>query len=98
MSFMDMILGGSNNLTKKDIAFDMMKESKTELLSLALFAARAINPDLRERLNFMLDSAIKDYFELADLSIRKGWYPAYDTPQEQLVKAFNDSENLSSGR
>jgi similar to spore coat protein len=95
---MDMLLGGTNTLTKKDIAIDMLIDSKSRITALAKFAAKAINPELRKMLNSQLDSAIKDHFELADIAIRKGWYPAFDTPEEQLTKAYNDSENLSSGR
>ena len=98
MSLMDIILGSSTTLTKKDIAMDMLTDSKSHILTLARLTAKAINPDLRKRLASQLDSAVKNHFELADLAIRKGWYPAFDTPEEQLTKAYNDSETLSSGR
>lgn len=98
MSIMDMLLGGSNTLTKKDVAIDMINDSKCKIITLAKFASKIINPDLRTIIDSQLDSAIKDHFELVDIAIRKGWYPALDTPEEQLTKAYNNSENLSSGR
>lgn len=98
MSIMDIILGGNNTLTKKDIAIDMLIDSKSHIASLAKATAKAINPELRKILASQLDSTIKNHFELADIAIRKGWYPAYDSPEEQLTKIYNDSENLSSGR
>lgn len=85
MSILTSLLGMDDNaLDERDIAMDMLKDSKFGVTALSNAAAEAVNPDLRNMLRTQLDTAVKDHFELSDLMIRKGWYPAYASPQDQL--------------
>lgn len=62
------------------IAKDMIKDSKFGVISLTAAAAEAVNPELRQMLGKQLDKAVTEHFELSDMLINKGWYPAYDEP------------------
>jgi similar to spore coat protein len=97
MSILSSILGLDNNsLGEKDIAMDMLKDSKFGVTSLCAAAAEAVNPELRNMLRSQLDAAVREHFELSDILIRKGWYPAFDSPQQQLTKEEETSKNLGS--
>lgn len=96
MSILGSILGlDDTTLSEKDIAFDMLKDSKFNVTLLSGAAAEAINPELRSLLRGQLDTAIKEHFQLSDILINKGWYPAFDSPQDQLKKENNMSQNSS---
>lgn len=96
MSFLDALLGNDDStLSDKDIALDMVKDSKFAVTSLSAAAAEAVNPQLREMLRGQLDKAVTEHFELSDIVINKGWYPAQDQPMEQLKQEYESSQNLS---
>lgn len=94
MSLLDTLMG-NNKLQSKDIAQDMIKDSKSSITSLATATAEAANPQLRQMLAEQLDKAIGEHFQLSDMLIDKGWYPAYDEPIEQLKKDYKQSQNLT---
>jgi similar to spore coat protein len=96
MSFWDSLFGNDNaTLTEKDIAQDMIKDSKFAVTSLSAAAAEAVNPELREMLRSQLDKAVDEHFELSDMVIDRGWYPAQAEPIEQLRTEYQDSQDLS---
>lgn len=97
MSFWDDLFGNDNTttLTEKDIAQDMIKDSKFTVTSLSAAAAEAVNPELREMLRCQLDKAVTEHFNLSDMVINKGWYQAQDEPIEQLKNEYEDSQSLS---
>ena len=71
MSILDTLLGTDNKLSEKDIAADMLKDSKFGVKSLSGAAAETVNPELRTMLRLQLDAAVKEHFELSDLAIKK---------------------------
>jgi similar to spore coat protein len=96
MSILGSLLGlDDNKLEEKDIAMDMLKDSKFTVTALSAAAAEAVNPELRNMLRSKLDTAVKEHFELSDLAIRKGWYPAFESPEGQLKQEKEKSQNLS---
>lgn len=96
MSFWDNLFGNDNSeLTDKDIAQDMIKDSKFAVTSLSAAAAEAVDPDLRDMLRSQLDKAVTEHFELSDMVIDKGWYPAQDSAIEQLKNEYAASQELS---
>ncbi len=97
MSFWDDLFGNDNTttLTEKDIAQDMIKDSKFTVTSLSAAATEAVNPELREILRCQLDKAVTEHFNLSDMVINKGWYQAQDEPIEQLKNEYDDSQSLS---
>ncbi|MDS0527369.1 spore coat protein [Clostridium sp. SHJSY1] len=94
MSFLDKLLGSDNNLTEKEIAQDMIKDSKFGVTSLTSAAAEATNPELREILKNQLDNAVNEHFELTDILISKEWYSVYDDPTEQLRKEYEEAKGI----
>jgi similar to spore coat protein len=99
MSFLDNLFGSEDDkntaLPEKDIAMDMAEYSKFRLVSLAAAAAEAVNQELRTMLMSQLDTAVKEHFELSDLLIKKGWYPAFENPKDQLKMSYEDSQSLN---
>ena len=95
MSFLDMLMGNNSKLASKDIAQDMSKDSKFAVTSLAGAAAEAVDPQLRQMVGDQLDKAIGEHFQLSDMLIRKGWYPAYDDPTEQIRKEYEKAKKFS---
>lgn len=83
-----------NNLTDKDIASDMLKDSKFGITSVSMAAAEATNSELRKMLNGHLTATINEHHRLSDLAINKDWYKAFDTPQQQLKSDNNEINNL----
>jgi similar to spore coat protein len=85
MTMLDNLLAGNNvTLTDKDIAFDMLKDSKFGISSLAKTSVEAVNPRLRDMLDSQLATSVKEHHRLSDMMINKGWYPAFSSPEAQL--------------
>ncbi|NLZ49185.1 MAG: spore coat protein [Clostridiales bacterium] len=96
MSLLSSLFGSNNNsmLSEEEVASDILKDSKFSILALVSAATEAVNPDIRNMLQDQLDTAIKDHYELLDLLIRKGWYPAYDKPEDQLKKQGEEANSF----
>lgn len=95
MSFGDSLLGTDDKLEDKDIALDMIKDSKFGTTSLSAATAEAVNPELRTMLKQQLDKAVTEHFELSDMVVNKGWYPAQEQPIEQLQEEYQNSQDLT---
>lgn len=94
MSFINRLLGDNDKLEDRDIAQDMIKDSKFSVTSLSLAVSEAVNPQLRQMLKQQLDEAVNEHFQLSDTVIEKGWYPAQDEPLEQLRQGYEKSQKL----
>lgn len=95
MSLLDNILGNNTNLTDKDIASDMLKDSKFGISTLSMAATEAVNPSLRQLIDTQLKVAVDDHHRLSDMMIKKNWYPAYDNPTQQLRNEVRESQNIT---
>lgn len=95
MSFLDDLLGTDNKLSDKDIALDMIKDSKFGATSLSAAVAEAINSELRTMLKQQLDKAVTEHFDLSDIVINKGWYTTQEQPMEQLEADYENSRDLT---
>lgn len=95
MSILDNLLGTDTNFSDKDIASDMLKDSKFGVSTLSIAATEAVNPQLRQILNTQLTTAVQDHQRLSDIMIKKNWYPAYDNPTEQLRNEVRESNNIT---
>lgn len=92
MSWLTELLGTNMALSDKDIALDMMAASKTSLGLMAKALTETTNPELRKVLNGQLTSCINKHHRLADIAISKGWYKAYETPENQLKNDVREVE------
>lgn len=93
--FLDALLGNDNKLNDNDIALDMIKDSKFVATSLSAAVAEAVNLELRTMLKQQLDKAVTEHFNLSDIVINKGWYPAQEQPMEQLEEEYENSRDLT---
>lgn len=92
MSILNTLLGNEQyDLQDKDIAYDILKNSKFDLHCLITTAQEAVNPELRQLLNKQLTDTLNLHYILSDLMINKGWYPAKDDPNQQLQKDIMES-------
>ncbi len=86
---------GGPQLQDKDLAADMMKDSKAIVNALAMAATESANPKLREILKNQLNDAIAENYELADIAMKKGWYNAYTDPDQQLRTTVQETASLA---
>lgn len=78
----------TNNLTDRDIAMNMIKDSKHNLSAMSMALMETTDHKLREMLTNHFLASVNEHYALSDLVIKKDWYLAYQTPQEQLQNHF----------
>ncbi|WP_097027663.1 spore coat protein [Clostridium peptidivorans] len=74
----------NNTLKEKDIALDLLASSKGTIATLAKVLTETTNPQLRDTLKSELNNCINSHYRLSDMAINKGWYNAYENPEQQL--------------
>lgn len=74
----------NNSLREKDIALDLLTSSKGTIATLAKVLTETTNSQLRDTLKSELNNCINSHYRLSDMAINKGWYNAYEDPQQQL--------------
>lgn len=84
----------NTSLTDKDIALDLLTSSKTGVTTLAKALTETTNPQLRQTLKTQLTNCIDSHCRLSDMAINKGWYNAYESPQEQLQQDLSNINTL----
>lgn len=96
MGFFENITGTEGNMGDKDIAFDLLKDSKSGLTSLAMTIAESTNPQLRQILTSQFNTCVQSHHKLADMAVQKNWYPAFATPAQQVQSVMQDSQSTIS--
>lgn len=89
MGLLSELLGEATNnnnqfLSERDIATDMLKDSKFSIMSLAQSISEVQHPLLRQKLKQQLLNGIRDHHAISDLALGKGWYKPLLTPAAQL--------------
>lgn len=85
----------SNNMTEKDIALDILKDSKFIINTMSMAITESSNPRLREILKKQFNEALLNHFRLTDLSIQNSWYQTRSTPIEQLKTDYQEVQTLT---
>lgn len=85
---------GNMEINDKDVAMDMLAGSKARITSISRVLTETTNPQLRDLLKTQLTSCVSSHFRLSDMAISKGWYNAYDDPEQQLKKDLNGARSL----
>lgn len=83
------------SLTEKDVALDLMTSSKSTIATLAKVVAETTNPLLRKTLKDELTTCINSHHRLSDIAISKGWYNAYENPQQQLQSELSGINTIT---
>ncbi|MHB1407151.1 MAG: spore coat protein [Desulfitobacteriaceae bacterium] len=94
MGWLDNLFGEDQSLTDKDIAMDMLKDSKFALCSMSMAITESSNPELRQELKKQFNDALQNHFNLADMAANKDWYKPHVSPQEMLDHDFQDSQAI----
>ncbi|HHV64697.1 MAG TPA: spore coat protein [Peptococcaceae bacterium] len=94
MGLLDKLFGIDNMLGDSDIAYDMLKDSKFAVISLAKAITSVTNPTLREFLEDQLFLAIKEHHKLADITMSKNWYKPFMAPESQVQEDFDATITL----
>jgi similar to spore coat protein len=94
MGIMDNLMGSDMALNDKDIAFDMLKDSKFGLTGLTMALAECTNPQLRQMLSAQLNNCINEHHRLSDIAINKNWYQAYADPMQQVQTDLQDTQPI----
>ncbi|AIF50354.1 spore coat protein [Pelosinus sp. UFO1] len=71
-------------LAEEEIAFDMFKDSKFAVNSLAQAIVEVAHPEVRKVLRRKLNNAIDQHYQLSDILTRKEWYQPYLAPGQQI--------------
>lgn len=100
MSWLNNFLGEDNNssLSDKDLALNMLNDSKSDITMLSKAVTETINPQLRQILTNQLNACINNHFTLSDMAIQKGWYNAYANPGQQIKKDMQEAQNILNGQ
>lgn len=96
MGLRDLLKDRKSVMSDKDIAADMLKDSKFELIGLTFALAECTNPQLRLILTGMFTRCVADHHALTDLAMKKDWYPVNAAPLDQIRIDLVDSEQALS--
>ncbi|AET68376.1 coat F domain-containing protein [Desulfosporosinus orientis DSM 765] len=95
MGWLDDLFGVENaettKMIEKDVALDMLKDSKYILNATAMALTETTNPQLREILKKQLNEVVQNHFRLADLSVQNNWYMPHSAPIEQIKKDYEEA-------
>lgn len=95
MGILQEMLGSGTALSDKDIAADMLKDSKFDLIGLTLAISESTNSQLRQILTKQFNECANDHFKLSNLAINNRWYPAYQNPMRQMQTEYRESQRLT---
>lgn len=94
MGLLDTLFGMDNMLGDRDIASDMLKDSKFGVISLSKAISITTNPQLREFLQNELLTAINQHHRLSGIATEKEWYKPFMAPKEQVSDDFQATQGL----
>lgn len=86
---------GSTEMMEKDVALDMLKDSKYILSTMAMAITETTNPKLREILKKQLNEAAQNHFSLVDISVQNDWYQPHSAPIEQVRQDYEEAQTLT---
>lgn len=95
MGWLDDLFGTGTKFTDKDIATDILKDSKFAQCSLAMAISETINPELRQILKRQVNDGAKAHFRLADMATHNDWYKPNLTPEQQILNDYQEAANLN---
>jgi similar to spore coat protein len=96
MGLLDMLMGTDTTLGDRDIASDMLKDSKFAVISLAKAVTEVTNPQLKTLMVTQLFSTIEQHHQLSDLAASRDWYKPFLLPQQQVSTDLQMARNLNS--
>ncbi len=85
MGLLDMLTGNDTALSERDIASDMLKDSKFAVRMLAEAVTEVSHVELRRLLFKKLNAAVDNHYQLSDLVIKKEWYKPYLASEQQIT-------------
>ena len=85
----------TTEMTEKDIALDMLKDSKYNLSTMAMAITETANPSLREIMKRQFNEALQSHFQLVDLSVQNDWYLPRTAPIEQIKHDYEEAQTLN---
>ena len=84
----------TTEMMEKDVALDMLKDSKFILNTMAMAVTETTNPKLREILKKQLNEVVQNHFRLVDLSVQNSWYLPRLAPIEQVKRDYEEAQTL----
>lgn len=86
----------NTNVMDRDIAMNMIKDSKHALCSMSMALMETSNHQLRDMMTKHFMASVQEHYALADFAIAKGWYMAHNTPQQQLRSHLTQQQQVHS--
>lgn len=84
----------TNEMMEKDVALDMLKDSKYTLNVMARAVTETTNPKLREILKKQLNEVVQNHFRLVDLSVQNDWYQPRLAPIDLVKRDYEEAQTL----
>ncbi|EGW39682.1 spore coat protein [Desulfosporosinus sp. OT] len=85
----------TTEMTEKDVALDMLKDSKFVLNTIAMAVTETTDSKLREILKKQLNEVVQNHFRLVDLSVQNNWYLPRLSPIEQVKSDYEEAQTLT---
>lgn len=80
------------NINDEVIANSMIAAASAGATSYLGSAMASTTPELRAMYSASLTQMLGGHTAITELSVEKGWYKPYNTPTQQLVEAYNESQ------
>lgn len=96
MSLLNSLIGNGSSPSygDKEIAEDILKDSKYMISALAKASLETVNPELRKTVDTELTEDINQHHLLADMMVKKSWYDVQDKPELLFKDDITKAENL----
>ena len=85
----------TSEMMEKDVALDMLKDSKFILNTMAMAVTETTNPKLREILKKQINEVVQNHFRLVDLSVQNDWYLPRLAPIEHVRRDYEEAQTLT---
>lgn len=79
------------------IAESLLNTAKLKATAYCMAILETTSPDLRHILMTHLTDALTEHERCTQLAIQRGWYRAYDTPDQLVQQALHDARHVLEG-
>ncbi|MBU5436549.1 spore coat protein [Tissierella sp. MSJ-40] len=86
----------TTNISDEVIANSMISSASAGAIAYLNSGMTATTPELKAMYLSNLNQVLGGHTAITELAVQKGWEKPYDTPTQQLLDAYNESQNTIS--
>lgn len=83
----------TTNISDEVIANSMISSASAGAISYLNSGMTSTTPELKAMYLSNLNQVLGGHTAITELAVQKGWAKPYDTPTQQLLDAYNESQN-----